>query len=232
MTDQGNAPSTETNSGAHTALPLTPGQLCVVRHGETEWSHSGQHTGRTDLPLTKTGEEQAKDLGKLLTGKTFGVVLTSPLLRARETCRLAGYGDIAVVDSNLREWNYGDYEGKTTAEIQKQRPGWSLWEDGVPDGECIENVATRAQAVIDRVTDGRGDALVFAHGHILRILTCCWLGLPPREGRLFALGPATLITLGYEHDTRVIHTMERPLIQLHRQKQDRSDKRFARRFPN
>lgn len=204
MTDEGSAPSSGTNAGAHTARPLTPGQLWVVRHGETEWSHSGQHTGRTDLPLTQTGEQQARDLGKLLTGKTFGVVLTSPLLRSRETCRLAGYRDSAVVESNLREWDYGDYEGKTTAEIQKQRPGWSLWKDGVPDGEAIEDVAARAQAVIDRVTDGTGDALIFAHGHILRILMCCWLGLPPQDGRLFALGTAMLTTLGYEHDTRVI----------------------------
>jgi broad specificity phosphatase PhoE len=213
MTDQGSAPSTDSNSSAHTARPLTSGQLWVVRHGETEWSRSGQHTGRTDLPLTQTGEEQARDLGKLLKGKTFRVVLTSPLLRARETCRLAGYGDSAVVDSNLREWNYGDYEGRTTGEIQKQRPGWSLWKDGVPGGECIENVAARARAVIDRVTDGTGDALIFAHGHILRILTCCWLGLPPQDGRLFALGTATLTTLGYEHGTRVITRLGFRLIQ-------------------
>ena len=203
MTDQGSASSSLTNSCTHTARPLIPGQLWVVRHGETEWSHSGQHTGRTDLPLTQIGEEQARAIGKLLRGQTFGVVLTSPLLRARETCRLAGYGDNAAVDSNLREWDYGDYEGKTTAEIQKQHPRWSLWRDGVPGGEQIEQVAARAQAVIDRVS-ASSDALLFAHGHMLRILLCCWVGLPPENGRLFALGTATLTTLGYEHDTRVI----------------------------
>lgn len=205
MTEQGIAKSTGTDFLAHNAQPLTHVQLWLVRHGETEWSHSGQHTGRTDLPLTAAGEQQARELGKLLGSRRFGVALTSPLLRARETCRLAGYGDVAVGDPNLLEWDYGDYEGKTTAEIQKERPGWNLWKDGVPRGERIEQVAARAQAVIDRIVGaGTGDALLFAHGHILRILMSCWLGLPPQGGRLFALGTATLSTLGYEHDTRVI----------------------------
>ena len=204
MTEQVGAPSLRPNAIAHAALPLTPSQLWVVRHGETEWSHSGQHTGRTDLPLTPAGEQQARELGKFLGGRPFGVVLTSPLLRACETCRLAGYGHYAVADPSLREWDYGEYEGRTSAEIQRQRPGWSLWKDGVPGGESIEQVATRAQSVMDRVLARSGDALVFAHGHILRILLSCWLGLPPQDGRLFALGTATVTTLGYEHDTRVI----------------------------
>ena len=195
QTDSGTAQST------HERKSL---QLWLVRHGETEWTLSGQHTGRTDLPLTSVGEQQARDIGRLLRGQRFGAVLTSPLLRARETCRLAGYSDNAVVDPNLQEWDYGDYEGRTTAEIQEQRPAWSLWSDGVPGGESIQQVATRGQAVIDRVLAGSGGALLFAHGHILRILACRWLGLPPQDGRLFALATAALTTLGYEHETRVI----------------------------
>jgi broad specificity phosphatase PhoE len=184
---------------------VAPVQLWLVRHGETEWSLSGQHTGRTELPLTPAGEQQARDIGKFLRGRPFGLVLTSPLLRAVETCRLAGYGsDTAIVDENLQEWDYGEYEGRTSAEIQKQHPGWSLWSDGVPGGESIEQVATRAQAVIDRALANSGDALLFAHGHILRILACCWLGLPPEDGRLFSLGTAKVTTLGYEHQARVI----------------------------
>ena len=194
----------------HTRKPV---ELWLVRHGETEWSLSGQHTGRTDLPLTSVGEEQARKIGQFLKGRRFGIVLTSPFLRARETCRLAGYSDNAVVDPNLREWDYGEYEGKTTAEIQKQRPGWSLWRDGVPRGEGIEQVATRAQAVIDRVLGASGDALLFAHGHILRILTCCWLGLPPQDGSLFMLGTASVTTLGHEHETRVITRLNAGAIQ-------------------
>ena len=205
MIEQLITPVIQTDSG--TALS-THGrkslQLWLVRHGETEWSLSGQHTGRTDLPLTPVGEQQARDIGRLLSKQRIGVVLTSPLLRARETCRLAGYGDNAVVDPNLQEWDYGDYEGRTTAEIQEQRPGWSLWSDEVPGGESIRRVANRGQAVIDRVLAGSGDALLFAHGHILRILACRWLGLPPQDGRLFALTTAALTTLGYEHETRVI----------------------------
>jgi len=183
---------------------VAPVQLWLVRHGETEWSLSGQHTGRTELPLTRTGEQQAREIKKFLRGRRFGIVLTSPLLRATETCRLAGYGDNAIVDENLQEWDYGEYEGRTTPEIHEHRPGWSLWRDGVPGGESIEQVATRAQAVIDRALANSGDALLFAHGHLLRILACCWLGLPPEDGRLFSLGTAKVTTLGYEHQARVI----------------------------
>jgi broad specificity phosphatase PhoE len=196
-----------------TAHTFTPMQLWLVRHGETAWSLSGQHTGRTDLPLTPTGEQRARELGRLLRNRSFQMVLISPLLRARETCRLAGYGDKATIDPNLQEWDYGEYEGKTTAEIQKQRPSWSLWRDGVPGGESIEQVAFRAKAVIDRVSGSSGDALLFAHGHILRILSCCWLGLPPQDGRLFALGTATVSTLGYEHETRVLTRLNGGVIQ-------------------
>jgi broad specificity phosphatase PhoE len=188
----------------HATHSPTPPQIWLVRHGETKWSLSGQHTGRTDLPLTAAGEQQAREIGEFLKGRRFATVLTSPMLRARETCRLAGFSENALLDPNLEEWNYGEYEGKTSSEIQSQRPGWSLWKDGVPGGESIEQVAARAQAVIDRVLTGSGDALLFAHGHILRILLSRWLGLPPQDGRLFALGTASASTLGYEHQTRVI----------------------------
>jgi len=168
--------------------PTKPMQLWLVRHGETEWSTTGQHTGRTDLPLTLEGKFHARQIAGFLNGRGFALVLTSPLERARETCRLAGYGERAIIDANLREWDYGEYEGRTTPEIQIAQPGWSLWRDGVIGGECIEQVAARAQNVIDRAVASSGDALLFAHGHILRVLTACWLGLPPETGRLFVLG--------------------------------------------
>jgi len=181
-----------------------PGELWLVRHGETEWSLSGAHTGRTDLPLTDAGRQRAIALAACLAGRRFALVLTSPLKRALDTCRLAGYGDAAQPEPNLREWDYGDYEGRTTAEIRKDAPDWSLWVDGVPNGESIGQVAARAQAVIDRALQAPGDVALFAHGHILRILTACWLGLPAADGRLFALGTGSLSTLGYEREIRVI----------------------------
>jgi len=184
-----------------------PASIWLVRHGETEWSLSGQHTGTTDIPLTEKGEQQAVEIGKFLQGRNFAAVLTSPLARARETCRLAGFGANAKLEPNLREWDYGDYEGRTTKDIRKVRPGWSLWTDGVPNGESIERVAARAQAVIDEASASAGDVLLFAHGHILRILICCWLGLPPQDGSLFALATGTVSKLGYEHETRVITSL-------------------------
>jgi len=179
-------------------------ELWLARHGETEWSLSGAHTGRTDIPLTTNGRAQAAALGRYLAGRQFALVLTSPLGRARETCALAGFGDAALVDSNLREWDYGAYEGRSTAEIHKERAGWSLWADGPAGGETVEQVAARAESVIARAGRAEGQVLLFAHGHLLRILTARWLGLEPAEGRLFALSTATLSTLGYEHSTRVI----------------------------
>ena len=179
-------------------------QLWLIRHGDTEWSASGQHTGRTDLPLTLEEKLHARQIARFLGSRVFALVLTSPLQRARETCRLAGYGDSAVIDPNLREWDYGEYEGRTTPQIQIERPGWSLWRDGVIGGESLEQLASRAQKVIDRALSGSGDVLVFAHGHILRVLAACWLGLPPEAGRLFALGTASVSILAYERDTRVI----------------------------
>jgi broad specificity phosphatase PhoE len=179
-------------------------QFWLVRHGETEWSASGQHTGRTDLPLTIEGKLHARQIAVFLGSRVFALVLTSPLQRARETCQLAGYGDTAIIDANLREWDYGEYEGRTTPQIQVERPGWSLWRDGVIGGENLKQLAVRAQMVIERVFSSSGDVLVFAHGHILRVLAACWLGLPPEAGRLFALGTASVSILGYEHCTRVI----------------------------
>ena len=181
-----------------------PGELWLIRHGETEWSRSGAHTGRTDLPLTDAGRQEAGAIAHRLAGKRFALVLTSPLQRALETCRLAGYGDVANIEPNLLEWDYGDYEGRTTADIRKEVPGWNLWIAGFPRGETIGQVATRARAVIDRALLADGDVALFAHGHILRILTACWLALPPDCARLFALSTASVSILGYERDTRVI----------------------------
>jgi broad specificity phosphatase PhoE len=178
-------------------------ELWLIRHGETEWSRSGAHTGRTDIPLTAAGCERAVAVGQYLEARPFAGVLVSPLVRARETCRLAGYEN-AVIDSDLCEWDYGDYEGRTTPQIQAERPGWSLWTDGVPNGETVAQVAARAERVIARALPVEGDIALFAHGHILRVLAARWLGLPPEDGRLFALGTATVSTLGYERETRVI----------------------------
>ena len=183
-----------------------------MRHGETAWTLSGAHTGRTDIPLTPAGERQAAEIGRCLAGRRFALVLTSPLSRARETCRLAGYGDVAQIDPNLHEWDYGAYEGHTSAEIRKDVPDWTIWTGPVPQGETIQQVAARARQVIERalsaaaaVPDGqRADVALFAHGHLLRVLTACWLGLPPDAGRLFALSTASIGILGYERETRVI----------------------------
>jgi broad specificity phosphatase PhoE len=179
-------------------------EVWLVRHGETEWSRSGAHTGRTDIPLTEPGREQARAIGQLLAGREFALVLTSPLTRARDTCALAGFGERARVEPNLREWDYGDYEGRTTAEIRAERPQWWLWRDGVPQGESIAEVAARAQAAIAEAVAAGGDVLLFSHGHLLRILAACWLGLMADAGRLLALGTASVSSLGYERETRVI----------------------------
>ena len=179
-------------------------QIWLFRHGETEWSRSGQHTGRTDLPLTAAGRRRAQAIGRRLSGRPFALVLSSPLVRALETCRLAGYGDLAEITPDLMEWDYGAYEGRRTVDIQQERPGWSLWRDGVPDGETVEQVGARTREVIETAQAAGGDVALFAHGHVLRVLSACWLGLPPDAGRLFALGTAAVSVLGYEHDTRVI----------------------------
>lgn len=185
---------------SHNSLP----EIWLIRHGETAWSLSGQHTGRTDLPLTAAGEQRAREVGRYLAGRHFALVLTSPLTRARETCRLAGYGDVAQIEPDLREWDYGDYEGRTSAQIQESVPGWTIWTAPVPHGETIQQVAARASRVIERASGAGGDVALFAHGHLLRILTACWLGIAPDGGRFFALSAGSLSVLGHEHETRVI----------------------------
>jgi broad specificity phosphatase PhoE len=179
-------------------------ELWLIRHGETAWSLSGAHTGRTDLPLTPGGEAEATALGAKLAGRKFALVLTSPMQRARRTCELAGFGAQAQIDPNLNEWDYGAYEGLSSADIHRKRPDWSLFRDGVPGGETIDQVAVRGQAVIDRALQANGDTALFAHGHILRILTTRWLLLAPADARLFALSTASISILGHEHETRVI----------------------------
>lgn len=181
-----------------------PPEIVLVRHGETEWSRTGKHTGRTDVPLTERGRQDAQAVGAALKDRQFALVLTSPLARAAETCRLAGLGDEAVRRDELAEWDYGAYEGRKTIDIRKERPGWSLWRDGVPDGETAAQVGARTDRVIAELRSITGDAAVFAHGHLLRVLAARWLGLEPDAGRLFALDPATISILGYERETSVI----------------------------
>jgi probable phosphoglycerate mutase len=176
--------------------------MVLLRHGATEWSLSGQHTGRTDIPLLEVGREQARGAGELLRDMKFALVLTSPLRRARETCALAGFD--GEPDPDLLEWDYGAYEGLTTAEIQAERPGWSLWTDGVIGGEGGADVGRRVDRVIQRARLVEGDTLCVAHGHVLRVLAARWLGLPPAGGRLFALGTGTVSILGWERDTPVV----------------------------
>jgi len=186
-------------------------EVVLVRHGETEWSLGGRHTGRTDIPLTKRGRRQAEAVGATLRRRELALVLTSPLARAAETCRLAGFGDRAETRDELMEWDYGEYEGRTTAEIREERPGWSLWRDGAPGGETSDEVGARVDRVIAEARSAGGDVLLFAHGHLLRVLTARWLGLEPAAGRFFALDPATLSTLGFERETSVIRLWNEPV---------------------
>ena len=174
--------------------------LYLARHGETAWTLSGQHTGLTDLPLTERGEQDARRLGERLRGLTFARVLTSPLLRAARTCELAGFGSAAEVDRDLVEWNYGGYEGRTSAEIHKERPDWDLFRDGCPGGETAADVGARVDRVIGRVRAVQGDVLLFSSAHVLRVLAARWLGLEPGAGRYFLLSTASLSALGYEHN--------------------------------
>jgi probable phosphoglycerate mutase len=181
-----------------------PPEIILIRHGETEWSRSGRHTGRTDIPLTAAGRRQAELLAVQLKGRGFRRVLTSPLSRAFETCRLARLHSPAEIRDDLVEWDYGTYEGRTTAEIHTERPGWSLWDDGAPSGEVAAEVAGRVDPLVAELRAARGDIAVFAHGHVLRVLTARWLELQPGEGRRFALATATVSVLGWERETPVI----------------------------
>jgi broad specificity phosphatase PhoE len=174
--------------------------VTLVRHGETAWSASGQHTGRTDIPLTEEGERKARGLRERLKGVTFDRVFTSPLQRAARTCALAGFSEAAKVDPDLLEWDYGDYEGRKTSEILEGRPGWRLFRDGCPNGEQPADVAMRADRVIARLRRADDRTIVFSSGHILRVLAARWLGLEPAAGRLFVLATASVSILGYEHD--------------------------------
>jgi broad specificity phosphatase PhoE len=189
-----------------TAPPEAGGQpnpsqrIVIVRHGETEWSRIKRHTGRSDIPLTAEGEVQARGLAAKLAGLRFAAVFVSPLQRARQTSVLAGYGAVAIVDPDLVEWDYGAYEGKTSEEIQEQRPGWTLFRDGVVGGETLDDVAVRAARVIDRVRATSGDVLLFGHGHQLRILTALWLEFAPVAAQHLQLATASPSMLGYEHN--------------------------------
>lgn len=187
-------------------------EIWLMRHGETEWSASGAHTSRTDLPLLPAGIKQAEELKAKLHGRNFALVLVSPMQRARETCRLAGYADKAEITDDLKEWDYGLYEGRSTAQIRKDRPNWSLWRDGVLEGESVEDVGIRVKRILDRCREVDGDVAIFAHGHVLRILTAVWLDLLPAEGKLFALNTATISVLGYEHQYKVIRRWNCPSV--------------------
>ena len=179
-------------------------RLFLVRHGETPWSAGGRHTGWTDIPLNDNGIEQAERLGERLAGYTFKAVFSSPLSRALETCRIGGLGDVAVIDPDLREWNYGEFEGRTTDEIREEIPGWTIWTARINSGESVDDVGRRADRVLARVLEVDGDAAIFGHGHALRILAARWLELEPAAGALFELSTATISRLGWERERRVI----------------------------
>lgn len=182
--------------------PVSP-QIVLVRHGETAWSRSGQHTGRTDIPLLEDGQRMGRALEAPLRAWSFAAVWTSPLRRASETCALSGHGVIARTNPDLMEWDYGAYEGKTSREIHAMAPGWNLWRDGAPEGETAEQVGARADRAMEEVRRVEGNVLLFSHGHFLRLFAARWLGLPPSEGRLFALSTASISVLGW-HDAQPI----------------------------
>lgn len=186
------------------ALPT----VYLARHGETAWSISGQHTGLTDLPLTERGERNARRLADRLKGLTFTKVLTSPLQRVTRTCQLAGFGKVAQIEPDLLEWNYGEYEGRRTAEIHAERPEWRLFRDGCPSGESPAQVGARADRILHRIRPLKSDILLFSSGHFLRVLTARWLGLEPAAGQFFLLSTASLSALSYEH------TLSEPAIRL------------------
>jgi probable phosphoglycerate mutase len=179
-------------------------EIVLVRHGQTEWSRDHRHTGRTDIPLTEEGRRQAQEAGRRLAGREFDRILTSPLSRALETCKMAGFGEPAELRDDLMEWDYGEYDGLTTLHIREGRPGWFLWRDGCPGGELAADVGTRVDPVVAELREADGDVAVFAHGHVLRVLAARWLELAPAEGAKFVLDTATLSTLGWERESPAI----------------------------
>jgi probable phosphoglycerate mutase len=184
-------------------------RLFLVRHGQTAWTETHQHTGLTDLPLNRQGEEHARQLGTRLNPFRFAGVFSSPLQRASRTCELAGFADAAQLDADLVEWNYGRYEGLRTSEIRQERPGWDLFRDGCPEGESPEQVAARAGRFLSRIQNSPGDVLVFSSGHIIRMIAARWLKLPPAAGRCFSCSPASIGVLAFEHNS-----VEEPVISL------------------
>ncbi|MSR18903.1 MAG: histidine phosphatase family protein [Phycisphaerales bacterium] len=190
-------------------MALKAPTVWVVRHADTEWSRSGQHTSRTDLPLLPEGETAASALHQVLARERFSLVLSSPLQRASRTAQLCGFTDRLELCSELREWDYGEYEGRTSAQIQTERPGWDLWNDGCPGGESLEQLASRCQTIISRVRRAEGNSLIFAHGHVLRAFAALWLQLPAARGRSFGLRPASIGILGVEHANPVIWQWDR-----------------------
>jgi len=186
-------------------------KVYVVRHGETEWSRSGQHTGVTDIPLTENGRAVARRLRPVLAEQSFQLVLTSPLRRARETCELAGLGTRAAVEPDLHEWNYGEYEGLTPKQIHDKQPGWMIFRDGCPGGETPKEIGARVDRVIARVRGTSDDVALFAHGHVFRVLVAQWIGLPPGAGQHFLLDTATLNVLSYYRDSPAVKVWNAPL---------------------
>jgi broad specificity phosphatase PhoE len=189
-----------------------PHEVVLVRHGETDWSANKRHTGRTDVPLTEEGRHEAERVGRALRGRSFALVLASPLKRAAETCRLSGYGELAQSRPELMEWDYGEYEGRTTMDIRRQVPDWTIWRYGAPGGESPDQVGARADSILQEVRTAAGDTLIFSHGHFLRALAARWLEAPPTEGRLFALDPATLSILGHEREQPVLRIWNQPVV--------------------
>jgi probable phosphoglycerate mutase len=185
-------------------MSVSPPRVFLVRHGATAWSVTGQHTGRTDLPLTDEGRRQAVRLATRLARERFAVVLVSPLVRARQTADACGFGAVAEVEPDLIEWDYGAYDSLTAAEIRRDRPGWTPWQGGFPGGETLDEVAARAQRVVDRLRECDGDVALFAHGHLLRVLAARWLEQDPTEASRYYLGTASVSVLGWEREIRVI----------------------------
>jgi probable phosphoglycerate mutase len=186
-------------------------EVVLVRHGETEWSRDGRHTGRTDVPLTAAGRSQAERLGAPLGDWRFTRVLASPLGRALDTCRLAGFGDRAELSDALLEWDYGEYEGETTPQIRELRPGWNLWRDGCPGGESAADVGARVDPLVSELKASAGDVAVFAHGHLLRVLAARWVELPPEAGARFWLATATISVLGFERESAAVRRWNAPI---------------------